>query len=79
MTYIVPLTDIPSKNFITIATLSRLPSLACSVFMGASLGSGNYIRSLILFAVIAFLSIIGWLVKNKLMKNKSDKSSKHNI
>jgi len=47
--------------------------------MGASLGSGNYIRSLILFAVIAFLSIIGWLVKNKLMKNKSDKSSKHNI
>jgi len=79
MTYIVPLTDIPPKNFITLAILSRLPSLACSVLMGASLGSGNYIRSLILFAVIAFLSIIGWLVKNKLMKNKSDKSSKHNI
>lgn len=79
MTYIVPLTDIEPKKFITLATLSRLPSLACSVFMGASLGNGNYICSIILFAAIAIFSVIGWFIKNKLMKNKSDKSSKHNI
>ena len=74
LTYIVPLTNIPKKNFILIATLSRSPSLACSVFMGASLGKGKFMHSLILFAVILILSISGYFIKNKLMKVRSDKN-----
>jgi len=44
--------------------------MACSVFMGASIGEGRYIMSLVLFGVIILLSIIGYLVKNKIDKNK---------
>lgn len=73
LTYIVPLTKINPYKFFFIALTARTPSLACSVFMGASLGEGRFIRSIILFAVIIVLSIIGYFLKDRLMKIKSNK------
>lgn len=73
ITYIVPLTKINPYKFFFIAVTARTPSLACSVFMGASLGEGRFIRSLILFAVIIVFSSVGYLLKNRLMKVKSKK------
>lgn len=70
LTYIAALTSINPYKFFFIAAIARTPSMACSVFMGASIGEGRYIMSLVLFGVIILLSIIGYLVKNKIDKNK---------
>lgn len=70
LTYIAGLTKIkPSKFFIT-ATVARVPAMSCSVLMGANLGEGRFLISLILFAVILAASAVGYFVKKNLLGTK---------
>lgn len=70
LTYIAGLTKIkPSRFFIT-AAVARTPSMACSVLMGANLGNGRFLISLILFAVIIAASAVGYFVKNRILGKK---------
>lgn len=70
LTYIAGLTDIkPSKFFIT-AAVARVPAMSCSVLMGANLGEGRFLISLILFAVILAASAVGYFVKKNLLGTK---------
>jgi uncharacterized membrane protein YdjX (TVP38/TMEM64 family) len=66
LTYIAGLTKIKPSKFFLIATTARIPSMACSVFMGSNLGEGRYMVSLIMLAVIIIMSIIGFFVKSRL-------------
>lgn len=70
LTYIAGLTKIkPSKFFIT-AAVARVPAMSCSVLMGANLGEGRFLISLILFAVILAASAVGYFVKKNLLGTK---------
>lgn len=65
LTYLAALTKIrPAKFFIT-ASSARLPSIACSVMMGANLGEGRFSVSIIIFAAIVLLSAAGWFINRK--------------
>lgn len=70
LTYIAGLTKIKPFKFFFIAAAARTPSMTCSVLMGANLGQGRYITSLILFIVILVMAIGGYFLKNKFVKSK---------
>lgn len=70
LTYIAGLTKIRPAKFFMVATLARTPSMACSVFMGANLGEGRFLASLIVFLVILALTGLGYLIKKKFIDGK---------
>ncbi len=74
LTYIVPLTSMQGKQFILLATLARFPALAASVLVGDSLAEGRYRMCVIICAVIAVLVFLGYQLKNRIMKDKGDKT-----
>ena len=74
LTYIIPLTPMRGKQFILLATLARLPALAASVLVGDSLAEGRYQMCVIICAVIAVLVFAGYQLKNRIMKDKGDKT-----
>lgn len=80
LTYIAGLTKIKPTKFFLIAAFARTPSMACSVLMGANLGKGRFLVSFILFAVIIIASIIGYLIKKRILdkKNTSQTSATNN-
>lgn len=67
LTYIAGLTNIKPMKFFLTASIARTPSMACSVFMGANIGKGRFLISIIMFAVIICMSAVGCLVKKKIL------------
>jgi len=67
LTYIAALTDISPAKFMLITAFARTPSMMCSVIMGNSFFEGNFKMGIILFAVIALLSVLGYFIKTKFL------------
>lgn len=65
LTYFAPLTGIPFGRFITIATLARIPSVVTSTLVGSSVSKGEFLKSLIVFAITGVVGIAGILINNK--------------
>lgn len=65
LTYFAPLTGIPFVRFITIATLARIPSVVTSTLVGSSVSKGEFLKSLIVFAITGVVGIAGILINNK--------------
>ena len=72
LTYLVPLTRMRGRDFVILSTLARFPSLAASVVVGDSLSNGNYWLTAIICTVAAILTFIGYMVKNRITKEKSE-------
>lgn len=66
LTYLVPLTPINSTKYLIIATFARIPSIITSVFVGSTLGEGNFKLSLIAFLATALLGAIGYFVNQRI-------------
>lgn len=69
LTYIAGLTKIKPSTFFITASIARIPSMTCSVLMGANLGDGRFIVSFILLAVILLASLIGIYAKKHLLNS----------
>lgn len=80
ITYIAGLTKINPFKFFFLAAAARTPSLSISVFMGASLGKGEFLTSFITLMVILALAIVGYIVKyyyyDKKVKKAAQKEDK---
>ena len=70
--YVAPLFKIPYKPFIVISTIARIPSVLSSTYAGSAFGEGNILKTLIMYAIIAVISIAGILINQKFMKGKDD-------
>ncbi len=70
LTYFVGLTDIKTKHFLLIATVARIPSLVTSTIGGSLLGVQKYSFAIIVFGITLAISIIGWLIYNRLGKGE---------
>ncbi len=68
LTYFVGLTKIDFKGFLFIVSVARLPSVITSTIGGSLLGSEKYIFAVIAFGVTLIISVVGWLVYNKITK-----------
>lgn len=72
LTYLVPLTRMRGRDFLLLSTLARFPSLAASVLVGDSLSEGRYRIAVGICAAAAVLSFIGFRLKNRITKEKSE-------
>lgn len=68
LTYFVGLTKIDLKGFLFIVSVARIPSVITSTIGGSFLGSEKYILAIIAFGVTLLISVVGWLIYNKISR-----------
>ena len=73
LTYAVALTDIDMWYFLKIATFARIPSMITSVMAGASIYSGNYDLTIIIFLATMVIGIVGIILHNILTNRMNRK------
>lgn len=79
LAYFAPLTKIKRSTFIFLSTLARIPAIIMSCVFGSSLGEGEIVKAIIIFAVIFAMGVFGILYKDKLIaKVKTFKENKNN-
>lgn len=73
LTYFVGLTNIELSQFLIISLVARIPSLLSSTLCGGLLGEKNYVSALIVYAITAAISILGYLLYNKIVSRRHKK------
>lgn len=71
-TYVLGLTPLTLKEFLSISMIARIPSVVSSTVGGMLIHNGNYVTAGILFAVTAALSAAGWFCYDRYNKKKHD-------
>lgn len=74
LTYVVPLTNIGTLKYLLISTLARIPSVITSTIIGGSIAEGDYLVSVIVFAITAVISVAGIIVGNAYLKKKQKRA-----
>ncbi len=86
ITYVVGLTEVSIPMYILLTTLARVPSILMSTLGGDAFGEGQIIKGIIIFAVAALVSGLGYLAylliqklsDRKKQKQKSEDSEEQN-
>lgn len=63
--YIGGISPIPPKKFLFISTVARIPGLFLSVYAGNKLSDGNFTISILVFAVVLIIGLIGFYVSER--------------
>jgi len=71
LTYFAPFTGIPMAKFLVLATFARIPSIISSTWAGASLGDGDFAKTIVIFAITGAIGIGGILVNRAITGKKS--------
>ncbi len=79
LTYFAGFTGIPFLRFVILSTLARIPSIITSTWAGASIGDGDFMKTVIIFAVTGVLGLAGIYINNKITSKKAKTDSKENI
>ncbi len=66
-TYIVPLTDMPYKKFITLTTIGRIPGVVGSTYAAAGFASGEIIGPIVVLVVLAVIAVLAIVFRDKIM------------
>ncbi|MBQ9043786.1 MAG: TVP38/TMEM64 family protein [Eggerthellaceae bacterium] len=66
-TYIVPLTDMPYKKFITLTTIGRIPGVVGSTYAAAGFASGEFIGPIIVLVILAVVAVVAIVFRDKIM------------
>ncbi|MBE6534968.1 MAG: TVP38/TMEM64 family protein [Ruminococcaceae bacterium] len=75
ITYIIGLTEVSIPMYIMLTTVARIPSILTSTLIGDSFGEGKIIRTIILVAITALVSGLGYLAYNIIQKHGKKKRS----
>ena len=75
LTYIAPLAPIKPVRYLVIATLARIPSIVTSTLLGDRIADGDYLMAVIVFAVMALITVVGIIFGNKYVSKKSGEKS----
>lgn len=66
-TYLVPLTNMDVRKYLTITTVARIPGVFMSTFAAAGLMDGNIKQTVIVLVVLVILVVLGYIFKDKLI------------
>lgn len=66
-TYIVPLTDMPYKKFITLTTIGRIPGVVGSTYAAAGFASGEIVGPIVVLVVLAVIAVVAIVFRDKIM------------
>ena len=73
--YIAPLAPIePVKYFLT-ATVARVPTIVSSTILGDKIADGDYREAIVVFLIIAVVSVLGFIVGNRFVEKRREKSA----
>ena len=77
LTYFAPFTGMGAVKFLIISTIARIPSVITSTYVGSTFADGAYKKSVIVFAIVGAVSLLGIYIYNKIVerKNKSETKS----
>ena len=70
LTYFAPCTKIKPVRFLLIATLSRIPSVISSTYVGAKLSNGDFWISVIVFVATAVVGLAGIWINNRFLHRR---------
>lgn len=77
LTYIVPLTDMSGKQFLTLSILARFPAMVASVLMGSSFTKGRYWLCIVIACIGAIAVFAGFCAKHKILNLNNLKHKNH--
>jgi uncharacterized membrane protein YdjX (TVP38/TMEM64 family) len=79
LTYIAGTTPMKTSRFLFISSAARLPALALSTFMGATVRHGEWKRAAVIFTAAAVAGILGILCRDRLINfsGKAGKKTEH--
>lgn len=66
-TYLVPLTSMPRREFLTLATIARSPGVFMSTFAASGLVKGNIVQSVVVFAIVGVVALVGILNRERIL------------
>lgn len=66
-TYIVPLTSMKVKRFLTLTTIARIPGVLASTYMAHGFSKGDIVGPITVMCVVALLAVIGFVFRERLM------------
>lgn len=70
-TYLVPLTNMRMRNFLVLSNLGRIPGVLISTFGANGLMEGDYMQSIVLFAVAAAIAVVALVLHEKILHGLS--------
>lgn len=74
LSYVVGLTDMKIWQYLLLTTFARIPSIISSTIAGNELGESRLMVAIYIFAGIAIVSLIGYVIYGKMTKGKSTKN-----
>ena len=66
-TYIVPLTDMPYRKFITLTTLGRIPGVIASTYAASGFASGDVVGPIVVVAVVAVIALVAVVFRDRIL------------
>ncbi|MGB4984565.1 MAG: VTT domain-containing protein [Erysipelotrichaceae bacterium] len=78
LTYFIPFTKMKLRDFLVLSSIARFPSIISSTYVGSNLQQGNYLVSIIAYAIVLVISVIGIWYNKKYMSEKEDNVKKDN-
>ena len=73
LTYLVPLTKMPARQFLVLSNLARFPAVMAAVLVGDSLSEGRYWLCIVIACVTAVATFGGYQLKAHLSKKEHDR------
>ncbi len=74
LTYFAPFTKIELCKFLLLSTIARIPSVISSTFAGESIFTGDYLSTILIFAITGAIGILGIVIYNYILKKHAEKS-----
>lgn len=78
LTYLVPFTPIRPHRFFLYATVARIPSVVSSTLVGSNIGDGNWLLSVVIYAITGVIGLVGIWYNNRFLKRMENSSGDDN-
>ena len=66
-TYVVPLTDMDIKRFLTLTTIGRIPGVVASTYVASAMARGDITSSVIVSVIVVAVAICAFVFREKIM------------
>lgn len=66
-TYVIPLTSMRLRTFLLLTTIGRIPGIVVSTYAADGIFAGRWTESVILFAVLAAIALVGVIFNEKIV------------
>ncbi len=77
LTYLVPLTDMKLGRFLALSLIARSPAMLMSTFAANGIAQGDYMTSIIIFAIAAIICAVVLVFRDRIIAFLSERFGSH--